>query len=196
MNLNRSAQGRVLVINGNPSRDSFCSVLAEEAAKTARSQGAEVRLIQLEDMAFDPDLKDGYRSRKTLEPDLAHFQAAITWCDTFVLIHPLWWGSPPAKLKGLFDRAFLPGFAFRYIKGKALPEKLLGGRTARVLVTSDTPPFFLWLLYRNAWLSVLKRQILNFTGLKVTKLKAIGPMRDAKPGASDKWLAAARALVA
>jgi len=185
---------RVLVLNGHPSRGSLCAALAEEAAKAAGETGAEVRMRHLEDMTFDPDLTEGYRARKDLEPDLIAFQQDLTWCTTLVLVHPLWWGGPPAKLKGLFDRALLPGFAFAYVEGKPLPDKLLAGRTARVLVTTDTPVWFLWLVYRNAWLGALRRQILDFTGLKVTMMKAVGPIRGARPGADKGWFAAARRL--
>lgn len=118
-------------------------------------------------------------------PDLVHDAG---------LVHPLWWGGPPAKLKGLFDRALLPGFAFAYVEGKPLPDKRLAGRTARVLVTTDTPVWLLWLVYRNAWLGALRRQILDFTGLKVTMIKAVGPIRGARPGADKGWFAAARRL--
>ncbi len=47
-------------------------------------------------------------------------------------------GEDPALMKGFFDRIFLPGFAFKYREGKALPDKLLKGRTAHLLVTMDT----------------------------------------------------------
>ena len=186
---------RVLVINGNPDRNSLCGALAEEAANTSRSAHRETQLIHLEDVKFDPDLTHGYRQRKELEADLLAVQAALEWCDTLILVHPLWWGSAPAKLKGMFDRMFLPGFAFQYIEGKPLPDKMLSGRTARVLITSDTPGWYLRTVYRNAWPNVLRRQILDFVGLTVTHLVTIGPIKSAKPNANQKWLEAARKLV-
>ncbi|MDN3719732.1 NAD(P)H-dependent oxidoreductase [Roseibium salinum] len=42
----------------------------------------------------------------------------MVWCEHFVVVHPLWWGGLPAKLKGVFDRILLPGMAFRYVSGK------------------------------------------------------------------------------
>ena len=185
---------RVLVLNGHPSRSSLSAALAEEAAKAAGEAGAEVRLRHLQDMTFDPDPAEGYRARKDLEPDLIAFQTDLTWCGTLILVHPLWWGGPPAKLKGLFDRALLSGFAFASVEGEPLPDKLLAGRTARVLVTTDTPVWFLWLVYRHAWLGALRRRILDFTGLKLTMMKAVGPIRGARPGADKGWFAAAGRL--
>lgn len=185
---------RVLVLNGNPDRASLCGALAEAVGEASTHAGRQTRILHLGDMNFDADLKHGYRQRMALEPDLEAFKTALEWCDTFVLVHPLWWGAAPAKLKGLFDRVLLPGFAFQYVEGKPLPEKLLAGRTARVLITTDTPGWFLRTVYRNAWPNVLRRQILDFVGLKVTRMVTVGPIRGARPGADAAWFAAARKL--
>jgi NAD(P)H dehydrogenase (quinone) len=186
---------RIFVLNGNPSRASLCGALAETVAKAGRDAGADVRIVHLQDLSFDPDLTDGYRARKTLEPDLEAFLRDLEWCSQFVLVHPLWWGGAPAKLKGLFDRTFLPGIAFRYVEGKPMPEKLLKGREARVLITSDTPAWFLRFVYRSGWPNQLRRQILEFVGFKLTRLSFAGPVRGAKPGAADGWFAKARTLL-
>jgi len=185
---------RVLVLDGHPDGASLCSALASAAAETAKARGAEVRLMQLSAMSFDPNLAHGYKARMEHEPDLAAFLEAVRWCDTFILVHPMWWGTAPAKLKGLIDRVFLPGIAFAYEGDGHFPKKLLEGRTARVLITADTPPWYLWLGYRNGWPNVLRRQILDFVGLKVTQLKVVGTIRDAKPAQIEGFFAVARKL--
>lgn len=185
---------RVLVLDGHPDGTSLVSALAEAAAEGARAHGAEVRLLKLSAMAFDPNLALGYKQRMDHEPDLQRFLDDLRWCDTFVLLHPLWWGAAPAKLKGLFDRVFLPGIAFAYEGDGHFPKKLLEGRTARVLITADTPPWYLWLGYRNGWPNVLRRQILDFVGLKVTRLRVVGTIRDATPARIASFMAIARTL--
>ena len=89
---------------------------------------------------------------------------------------------------------FLPGIAFAYDGDGHFPKKLFAGRTARVLITMDTPGWYLWLGYRNGWLNVLRRQILDFVGLKVTHVKTIGPVRDAKPYGIAVFVDVAREL--
>lgn len=185
---------RVLILDGHPDGTSLCSALAGAAAEAAQARGAEVRLMQLSAMQFDPNLAHGYNSRMDHEPDIVAFLDAIRWCDTLILIHPLWWGAAPAKLKGLIDRAFLPGIAFAYEGDGHFPKKLFDGRTARVLITADTPPWYLWLGYRNGWLNVLRRQILDFVGLKVTHMKVVGTIRDATPARIEQFFAVARKL--
>jgi putative NADPH-quinone reductase len=187
---------RVLVLDGHPDGTSLCSALATAAAEAARGRGAEVRVMQLSAMQFDPNLAHGYKQRMDHEPDLQAFLDNIRWCDTFILVHPLWWGAAPAKLKGVFDRAFLPGIAFANEGDGHFPKKLFEGRTARVLITGDTPPWYLWWGYRNGWPNVLRRQILDFVGLKVTQLKVVGTIRDATPAQIEGFFAVARKLAA
>lgn len=185
---------RVLVLDGHPDARSLCSALAGNAAEAAEARGAEVKLLHLSDMVFDPNLSSGYKQRQDMEPDLLMFLDAVRWCDTLILVHPMWWGSAPAKLKGLIDRVFLPGIAFAFEGGGYFPQKLFKGRTARVLITTDTPAWYLWLGYRNGWLNVLRRQILGFVGLRVTHMKTIGPIRGATPDAINSFKEAARKL--
>ena len=90
---------------------------------------------------------------------------------------------------------FLPGIAFAYEGGGHFPKKLLEGRTSRVLITTDKPGWYLWFGYRNGWLNVLRRQILDFIGLKVTHMKTIGPIRGATPAKIEAFKDAARKLV-
>ena len=187
---------RVLVLDGHPDGTSLCSALAKAAATAAQARGADVKLIPLSAMNFDPNLAHGYNSRMDHEPDIVAFLDAVRWCDTFILVHPLWWGAAPAKLKGLFDRAFLPGIAFAYEGDGHFPKKLLEGRTARVLITADTPPWYLRFGYRNGWLNVLRRQILDFVGLKVTQMKVVGTIRDATPARIAQFMDVARKLAA
>jgi putative NADPH-quinone reductase len=189
-----TAAARVLVLDGHPDGHSLCGALAAAAAEGARARGAEVRVLSLSAMAFDANLAGRYKTKQVLEPDLEQFLEALRWCETLILVHPMWWGAAPAKLKGLIDRVFLPGIAFAYEGDGHFPKKLFEGRTARVLITTDTPGWYLWLGYRNGWLNVLRRQILDFVGLKVTHMKTLGTIRDATPEKIAGFIEEARRL--
>lgn len=80
-----------------------------------------------------------------LEEDLVDSQQMILWADHVVLAYPNWWGFMPAITKGFFDRILLPGFAFKNYSGKNLPEKLLHGKSIRIMVTMDTPKWWFYL---------------------------------------------------
>jgi putative NADPH-quinone reductase len=131
----------ILVINANPKPTSLCKSLSETYKKAAEDKN-QVRVIHLHDLDFQIDLKEGYDQQLPLEQDLRLFQQQIAWSQHLVIISPVWWGSIPGKFKGLIDRTFLSGFAFKYEKGKTIPKKLLKGRTSEMIFTLDTPP--LW----------------------------------------------------
>ena len=104
---------KIVVINGHPDKESFCSALAEQYKIGADSSKANCQLIHLADLEFSPNLKYGYRKRTELEPDLLMAWELIKEADHIVWVYPVWWGSLPAIMKGFIDRLFLPGFAFK-----------------------------------------------------------------------------------
>lgn len=183
--LSSNPPSRLLILNGNPGSSTLNRAMVEAIAAVAVSRGAEIRIHHLNELRFDANLAEGYHSRMEWEPDLRRLHEDLFWCDRFVLVHPLWWGGAPARLKGLIDRMFLPGVTFRYEAGRRFPVPLLSGRKARIILTSDTPSLILWLLYGNGWLKILRRQILGFCGFSDLKVVNHAPIR----GASAERLA-------
>lgn len=183
---------RILLILCHPNGESFCGSLAKAYIDGAAETGAEVKEINLGDLDFDPILKHGYNQAQELEPDLVKAQELVLWSNHFVFVYPNWWGSMPALLKGFFDRVFLPGFAFKYGKGTSLPEKLLTGRTAHLLVTMDTPAwYYRWVFHRPGH-HQMKRTILEFCGIKVKKITEFAPVRGSSREQRERWIALAK----
>lgn len=178
----------ITVILGHPDSTSFCGALADAYAKSAAEAGHVVRLFKLGDMQFDPILRHGYHARQELEPELREVQEAIEWAGHLVFVYPIWWGSIPALLKGMFDRVFLPGYAFKYRKNSSLWDRLLAGRSAHVIATMDTPPWYYRFVYRMPGHHQMKRTILEFCGIKPVKVTSLGPVRFATLARRNKWL--------
>lgn len=180
-------KSNILVINGHPDAESYCSALTQ--AYVSGAQGAaDIRTIEMSRMAFDPNLKQGYRKRTELEPDLLAAQDMIRWADHLVFVYPTWWGAMPAVLKGFFDRTLLPGFAYAYRQDSVLWDKLLKGKTAHLIVTSDTPSWYNWLMYRQAGHIVMKRNILGFCGIKTVRVTEVGPIKPSSKEQRTHWL--------
>lgn len=188
---------RIFVLNGHPAETSLSRSIAETYAKAAQTSGHEVRLTHLRDLQFDPDYGfAGYANHKPLEPQLISFQQDVEWAEHIVLATPMWWGGLPAKLKGLIDRTFLPGWAFdtRNHTKIGLPMPLLRGRTARAFVTSDSPDLFFALFYRKALLRQIKGQIFEFSGIKPTRITHFSPAGKADEEKVAPWLEKVRQL--
>lgn len=179
----------VLIVLGHPRKESYCGALAERYAEAARSAGAEVRTLLLGDLHFDPVLHVGYTTPQPLEADLQAAQADVAWAEHLVFVYPIWWGAFPALLKGFFDRAFLPGFAFRYRKDSPMWDKLLTGKSARILVTMDAPSWYYRWLVGAPGDKQIRKSILEFCGIKPVRISHFGPIRPSTDAQRTRWLA-------
>jgi NAD(P)H dehydrogenase (quinone) len=187
---------RILIVDLHPGRLSFSAALAQAYRDGADAAGHPTRSLALSEMAFDPDFgQAGFRNAPALEPDLDGFRDALTWADHVVLMTPMWWGGLPAKAKGLFDRTLLPGFAFDPRQRRmGLPTPLLTGRTARLILTSDTPGWAFWLMYARALKHQVQRQILSYVGFKPRGFTHFSPVEHSTEAIRSRWLARTRAL--
>lgn len=185
----------ILVVLGHPSNQSLNHALAEAYAEGARSAGHQVKMLKLGDLNFDPILREGFRRVQELEPDLQEAQALIRWADHLVFVYPSWWGNLPALLKGFLDRTFLPGFAFKY-KGSDSPwwDRLLNGKSGRIILTMDSPRFYNWLAYGDANIKAMKNATLHYCGVKPVKTTIFDKVRFANAEKREKWLAVCRKL--
>ncbi|MBX3722002.1 MAG: NAD(P)H-dependent oxidoreductase [Turneriella sp.] len=170
---------QILVIMGHPSCESLCAQLAATYRAAALAAGAQVTLLELAKLKFDLNLNAGYRGEQPLEPDLVKAQHLIAKADHLVFIFPSWWASMPALLKGFLDRVFLPGFAFKYRSDSPFPEKLLRGKTARIIITMDAPAWYYKWFNGAPGLRLLKFATLEFCGVKPVKYNLFGPVRKA-----------------
>lgn len=181
-------QKKILIINGHPDKESLCSIFAERYKQGADLTTSNCKLVNLIDLNFDLNLHFGYRKRTELEPDLLQIQQDIIDADHLVFIYPTWWGTYPALLKGFIDRVFLPRFAFKYRDNSLLWDKLLKDKTARLIVTMDTPKWYYWLIYRNPGHNSMKKGILEFCGIKPVRITSFGPIKSSNEKKRQVWI--------
>lgn len=170
---------KILIIQGHPGKDSLCASLSQSYFTQAKQSGFQVKLMHIVDLKFDVSLYSGYKSDQKLEPDLVLAQNNILEADHLVFIFPNWWGMMPAILKGFIDRTFLPGFAFKYRVKSPLPEKLLKNKTARIVITMDSPSWYYKWFRHAPGLHALKKGTLEFSGISPVNATLFGPVRKA-----------------
>jgi putative NADPH-quinone reductase len=190
-------QKKIFLLLGHPDKSGMCGAIADTYEAAAKAAGHTVERLNIGEMQFDPILHKGYRAMQELEPDLKRFQELVTSSDHFVIIYPVWWVGMPAILKGLFDRAWLPGSAFRYIKTKSghrtiFWHRLFRGKTARIFMTSGTQPLLVRFLPGNVN-AQLRWGILWFAGFSV-RTKWYGPAENIPEDTKTKWLEQVRAI--
>lgn len=174
---------KILIIDGHPNENSFCAAIARAYAAGAKEGEIELRTLSLRNLKFELNLRQGYQKIQELEPDLIEAQNLIKWCEHLVVIYPIWWGSFPALLKGFLDRCLLPGFGFKYHSSGPFWDRLLSGRSARVIATSDAPAYYNLIVHFNAPVKIMKNMVLGFCGFKpvsTTVYGSIKTLNDAK----------------
>ena len=91
----------------------------------------------------------------------------IAWAEHIVFVFPLWLGTMPALLKAFLEQVMRPGIAFAYPDEKCgFNKTLLQGRSARIVVTMGMPSFFYRLWFLGHGIAGMRRNILNFVGIK------------------------------
>ncbi|MEV7778051.1 NAD(P)H-dependent oxidoreductase [Kitasatospora sp. NPDC088351] len=136
--------GRVGVYLAHPRPGSFNHALYEAVVDELRGRGCEVLAHDLCAEGFEPVLTaeetgtvaDAADPR---DPQLALHRAEVATLDALVLVHPNWWGMPPAVLTGWVQRVLAPGVAYKLGTADGEPAGLLKAGRALVLNTSDTP---------------------------------------------------------
>lgn len=178
---------KILVLLGNPDTDTFTGTVASSYETAAREAGHEVERVNIGELQFDPILHKGYKEIQALEPDLLALQEKFRWADHIVIAYPNWWCTMPAILKGLFDRMWLPGFAFNFDKETKKLIQRLSGKTARVIIVAGThSPFQTWWKFGD-YTNEIQYGILEFAGLK-TQVSAFGPCDHVTDENRAKWL--------
>jgi len=104
---NQTAQHYVVV--ANPLQESLDHALARAYAEEVQAQGQRCRICDLNAIAFDPVLKrhEKWGTRQaTLDPWIDAELNRLGESAAIVLVYPIWFGGPPAILKGYIDRVF------------------------------------------------------------------------------------------
>ena len=109
------AHKRITIIDGHPDprRARFVHALSDSYAAGAEAAGHEVRRIEVAALRFALLAERSDWEHGQVPEDIAAAQDAISWAEHLVILYPLWLGDVPALLKGFFEQALRPGFAFR-----------------------------------------------------------------------------------
>ena len=133
---------KISVILAHPDDGSINHAIARTAVRRLEDNGHTVFFHDLYKENFDPLLTPGEIPRHASLPEqvMEHCRQ-IAEVRGIVIVHPNWWGQPPAILKGWVDRVIRPGIAYEFLdndSGEGVPNGLLKAETAVVFNTSDT----------------------------------------------------------
>lgn len=184
---------KIAIVVGHAQRATFCEALGEAYYKGAQEGGHQAQLFVLSKMNFDAVLREGYFREQPLEPDLKVAYDAIIAADHLVLIFPLWLGTLPAIFKGFLERILQPDLIRLRASGTS-SWKILSGKSARVIMTMGMPGLIYRFWFGAHALRMLKRNILQFIGVKPVRSTIHGMVEMVSNEKRMQWIDEAEAM--
>ena len=163
-----------LIITAQPSPKGFVHNIAQSYAKGIKASGGKAEILDLYAKKNHQPFLKFEDIKEWPQENLQNMQKKIKEADEIVFCFPVWWGDAPAILKNWLDYNFTSGFAFKYDPKGVI--KLLKGKQAKVLATSDAPGFAYGSILspmRIMWCQLR----LSFCGIKTSHFKVFGNMR-------------------
>lgn len=189
---------RILIVLAHPDPASFNHVLAHSVRDALESSGHDVRLRDLYAEGFDPILPAAeVASVCELPLGVASWCDELAAADGIVIVHPNWWGQPPAILKGWIDRVIRPEVAYRFLEGdsgEGVPEGLLKASIALVLNTANTPEERELAVFGDPLQNIWVDCVFGLCGVTDVRRRTFSVVVTSTPEERAAWLREAAAL--
>jgi len=189
----------ISIILAHPNPDSFNHAITKMAAETLRRNGHQVILHDLCQEQFPPLLSTVELQKDAmLDPVVARYCNEIAQADGIIIVHPNWWGMPPAILKGWIDRVLRPEVAYRFVaddKGEGVPVGLLKAQAAIVFNTANTPDEREREVFGDPLETLWKNCVFGLCGVKNVHRRTFTVVVTSTPELRAHWLAEVRAMV-
>ncbi len=183
---------KISIILAHPNVGSFNHAIAEAAGSALVGSGHEVSFHDLYQEGFDPILpseeipKDG-----DVDPPIQKHCDEIASVDGIIIVHPNWWGMPPAILKGWIDRVIRPGVAYEFLEGdsgEGVPQGLLRANKVVVFNTSNTFPERERQVFGDPLEALWKNCIFGLCGVKEFYRTTYSVVVTSSPAQRKAWL--------
>jgi NAD(P)H dehydrogenase (quinone) len=194
----------LVLLLAHPRADSYCHALAERIGERLLDLGHEVRSHDLYAERFDPIMPafeshtTGAAIESTLaredDPVVALHREELRQAEGLVVVHPNWWGMPPAILTGWINRVVVPGVAYRLAEATGHPEPLAPVQQLFVVNTSDTTDEREETLYGDPLASIWGRCVAPYLGGPQVTRRVLRPVSSATPQQRADWLDEVEAL--
>lgn len=190
---------RISVILAHPDERSFNHAIAREAVKQLENNGHKVFFHDLHKEGFDPLLAcEEIPKDALLPPQIKAHCEEIAEAEGIIVVHPNWWGQPPAILKGWVDRVIRPGIAYEFQEGdtgEGVPNGLLKAKTAIVFNTSNTDSERERLAFGDPLETIWKNCIFGLCGITHFYRRMFGIVVTSTEMQRNEWLMEAKNTV-
>lgn len=190
---------QVSVILAHPTSQSFNHAVAQAAVAELKQNGHQVSFHDLYAEEFDPILPAGEIPKEASVPQEVEMHCQeISSADGIIIVHPNWWGQPPAILKGWVDRVIRPGIAYQFAdgdQGEGVPIGLLKAKVACVFNTSNTTPEREARVFGDPLETLWKNCVFGLCGVKTSYRETFSVVVTSTIEQRQEWLAKVREVV-
>ncbi len=181
-------QKTVTIIQGHPDpvAHHLCHTLADAYAEGATASGHRVIRIDVSKLDFPILRTQSEFESGALPGSLEASRDAILSANHVVIVFPLWLGTMPAIVKAFLEQVMRPGTAFTHEKNGI--KKLLGGRSAHIIVTMGMPAWFYRVFYFSHGIQELRRNIFKFVGFSPVRTTMFGMVHNATENTGARWI--------
>jgi NAD(P)H dehydrogenase (quinone) len=189
----------ISVILAHPNKGSFNHAIAQTVLEELKNHGTKIVFHDLYKEAFDPVLPAGEVPKDVVLPnEIERHCKEISEADGIIIIHPNWWGQPPAILKGWIDRVIRPGVAYEFLdgdKGEGIPKGLLRAKAVLVLNTSNTEASREQGVFGDPLETIWKNCVFGLCEVRTFYRKMFGVVVISSEEERKQWLEETRQLV-
>ena len=189
----------ILIILGHPDKNSFNHAIAETCRTILLNNGHSVVFHDLYKEDFDAILKTNEMTKHSqIDETIKKHCEELVNSDGIIVIHPNWWGQPPAILKGWIDRVIRPGIAYEFEvgdNGEGVPIGLLKAKTALVFNTSNTSEERENNIFKDPLETIWKNCIFDLCGVKQFERKIFRVIVDSNFNQRQIWLNEVRMVI-
>jgi len=176
---------RVLLINGDHEKTAATSHLIGAYTKGLQGAGAHIKEITIVDLIFNPN-KQFSNKASELEPDLKKALDQLLWADHVVLFCPVYLASIPSRIKGFFDRLFLPDQVF--LSKEDNVNNNFSGKSVRIISILDQETFEDWKINKQSTYLSIKRSVFEKCRFNPVHTNTLGQLYSLDNEYSKKWL--------
>lgn len=183
---------KISVILAHPYSGSFNHAIYQVVLEILEDNRHQINAHNLYEEGFQPLLEGSeLATGETSDPLVLKHRNEIKDAQGIIIIHPNWWGQPPAILKGWMDRVLRSGVAYEFEEGddgSGVPEGLLVAETAMVFNTSNTPAEREIRIFGDPLERIWRDCVFDFCGIKNFYRKIFRIIASSTLKEREEWL--------
>ena len=181
-----------LILYCHPWEGSYNFAILKSITKGLEKRKVSCEILDLVLDGFNPVMTEAdlaeYRKGAFVDPKVGEYQEILMRAVEIIIITPIWWGMPPAILKGFFDKVFLPHWAYETSDSGLLQGKLTHIKKATVISTMNSPQFYYNLFLKSPLKNSMILGTLKSCGVQNIKWISFPNVLKQKQEIREKWL--------